>query len=151
MEQTLNALGGLMLKAIPTVLLFVILYFYIKAMLFRPLEKVLAQRDALTDGARRTAQAAFEAAERKQKEYEQKFADARADVYKLQEETRRKWIEDQTAQVAEARKSMEQTIRGAKDQIAAEAATARERLAATSSQLAEEIAATVLSKRERAA
>ncbi len=140
-----------MLKAIPTIFLFVLVYFYLKSMLFRPLEKVLHERDTLTDGARRTAQAAFEAAERKQKEYEQKFAEARADVYRLQEETRRKWLDDQTSQVAEARARMEQTIRSAKDQIASEAAAARTNLEAASSQLAEEIADTILAKRGQAA
>jgi F0F1-type ATP synthase membrane subunit b/b' len=120
-------------------------------MLFRPLEKILQQRDALTDGAKRTAEAAFEAADRKQKEYELKFAEARAEVYKIQEETRRKWLADQATQVAEARNTMEQTVRGAKAQIATDAATARESLAAASSQLAEEIAAAILARRGQAA
>ena len=140
-----------MLKAIPTIFVFVLLYFYIKAMLFRPLEKVLRERDALTEGAKRTAEAAFAAADAKQKEYEQKFTEARAEVYKVQEETRRQWLEEQAAQVADARKKMEQTVRGAKDQIAAEASTARQSLESTSSQLAEEIVAAILASRGRAA
>src|SRR5579862_3718628 len=109
MEQILNALGGLALKAIPTICIFVLLYFYIKAMLFRPLEKVLTERDALTEGAKKAAEAAFAAAERKQKEYEQKFAEAQAEVYRIQEETRRQWLEAQASQIADARKRMEET------------------------------------------
>src|SRR5579885_679388 len=124
MEQTLNALGGLMLKAIPTICLFILVYFYLKAMLFKPLQKVLDEREALTEGAKKTAEASFAAAERKQKEYEAKFAEARAEVYKIQEETRRKWLEEQASQVAEARKHMEASIHAAKAQIAAEAAAA---------------------------
>ena len=140
-----------MLKAIPTICLFVLVYFYIKAMLFRPLEKVLRERDALTEGARRTAEASFAAAERKQKEYEDKFAAARGEVYRLQEETRRKWLDDQAQQLADARRQMETSVRTAKDQIAAEAASARETLVATSAQLAEEIATTILARRGQAA
>ena len=151
MEQILNALGGLALKAIPTICIFVLLYFYLKAMLFKPLEKVLAERDALTEGAKKAAEAAFAAAERKQKEYEQKFAEAQAEVYRIQEETRRQWLEAQASQVAEARKQMEQTVHGAKEQIATEAAVTRDGLAQSSTQLADEIAAMLLARRERTA
>ncbi|HVN27174.1 MAG TPA: ATP synthase F0 subunit B [Candidatus Binataceae bacterium] len=140
-----------MLKAIPTILLFILVYWYLKAMLFRPLEKVLAERDALTEGAKRTAEASFAAAERKQKEYEAKFAEARAEVYKIQEETRRKWLEDQAAQLAETRKRMEESVHAAKAQIQAEAATARQGLEASSAQLAEEIASAILARRSSAA
>ena len=151
MEQTLNALSGLMLKAIPTICLFILVYFYLKAMLFRPLEKVLRERDALTEGARKTAEASFAAAERKQKEFEAKFAEARAEVYKVQEETRRQWLEDQASQLAEARKRMEETIHAAKAQIASEAAAARGGLSASSAELADEIASTILARRSSAA
>jgi F-type H+-transporting ATPase subunit b len=151
MEQTLNALGGLMLKAIPTICLFIVVYWYLKAMLFRPLDQVLKERDALTEGAKRTAEASFAAAERKQKEYEAKFAEARAEVYRIQEETRRKWLDDQAAQLGEARKQMEESVHAAKQQIVAEAASAREGLTASSAQLADEIAATILSRRSSAA
>jgi F-type H+-transporting ATPase subunit b len=151
MEQTLNALSGLMLKAIPTICLFILVYFYLKAMLFKPLQKVLDERESLTEGARKTAEASFAAAERKQKEYEAKFAEARAEVYKLQEETRKKWLDQQATQLAEARKRMEETIHTAKAQIASDAAAARDGLSATSSQLADEIASTILSRKGRAA
>ena len=136
-----------MLKAIPTICLFVLLYFYLKTMLFRPLEKVLNERDVLTEGAKKAAEASFAAADAKQKEYEQKFAEARAEVYRLQEETRRQWLETQAAQLAEARKHMEESVHAAKSQIAAEAAAARDTLAGTSSQLADEIASTILTRR----
>ena len=136
-----------MLKAIPTICLFVFVYFYLKAMLFRPLEKVLHERDVLTEGAKKAAEASFARADAKQKEYEQKFAEARAEVYRLQEEARRKWLDAQAAQVAEARRHMEESVHSAKQQIAAEAAAARDTLATTSSQLADEIASTILARR----
>ena len=81
MEKTLHDLGGLMVHAIPTILLLILLYFYFKAMLFGPLEKVLKQRAELTAGARQAADASLAAAERKQQEYERKFAEARAEAY----------------------------------------------------------------------
>src|SRR5579863_10050257 len=103
MEQTLEALSGILLKAIPTAFIFLLLYFYFKAMLFGPLDKVLKQRQELTEGARKAAENSLAAAERKTQEYEAKFRDARAAVYKDQEETRRQWLEEQASQVAKAR------------------------------------------------
>ena len=147
MEQTLQALGGILVKAIPTVVLVLLLHCYLKAMLFGPLEKILKQREELTEGARKAASASLAEAERKSAEYEAKLRDARAEVYREQEETRRKWLDRQATQVAEARAAMEVSVREAKAQIATEAATARTTLLSTSSALADEIATAVLSRR----
>lgn len=140
-----------MLKAIPTVCLFLLVYFYLKSMLFGPLEKVLKQRDGLTEGARKAAGKSLAGAERKQQEYEKKFNEARTEVYRSQEEMRRGWLDQQTAQLAEARKKAEEAVRSAKEQIAAESARARENLTLPSAALAEEIAQAVLARKARSA
>ena len=44
MEATLHALGGILLRAIPTVILLLILHAYLRAVLFRPIEKMLKQQ-----------------------------------------------------------------------------------------------------------
>ena len=136
-----------MLKAIPTVILLLLLYWYFRAMLFGPLEKVLKQRDELTEGARKSAEASLAAAEQKSREFEKKLNEARAEVYREQEETRRKWLEDQAAQVDATRKASEQAVHAAKQQIEAEAAAARDTLAATTAALADEIATTILGRK----
>lgn len=136
-----------MQKAIPTIIILILVFWYFRAMLFAPLARILKQRDELTAGARRAAEKSLALAEEKQREYERKFADARGDVYKLQEETRRKWLEEQTAQIADARKRSEETVRGAKETIAAEAASARGNLTEVSAGLAQEIVAAILERR----
>ena len=55
MEQTLHALAGILLKSIPTVVLLLFLYFYLKVMLFGPLNRLLKQREELTAGTRHAA------------------------------------------------------------------------------------------------
>lgn len=140
-----------MLKAVPTVCIFLLLYFYLQSMLFKPLARVLKQRETLTAGARQAAEDAIAAAERKQQEYEKRFNEARAEVYRSQEEMRRQWLEQQSAQVAEAQKSAEDAVRKAKDQVAADAAAARDSLTSPSGELAEEIAQAVLARRARSA
>jgi F-type H+-transporting ATPase subunit b len=147
MEQTLQALGGILIKAIPTAFFLVFLHFYFRFMLFGPLRKVLKEREELTTGARQAAEASLAAADQKVLEYEARLREAHAGVYKEQEETRRRWLADQTAQLTEARRQAEGTIQQAKFEIASEAASARTNLIETSAGLADQIASAILARR----
>jgi F-type H+-transporting ATPase subunit b len=147
MQETLQALGGILLKAIPTVILLIILHFYLKAVLFGPLDRVMQKRRELTEGARKIAEDSLAAATRKAEEYEAKLRDARAVVYKQQEEIRKRWLEGQAQQVAEARSRSESTVKAAREALAVDAAAARKSLQDTSAVVADQIVATVLGKR----
>ena len=146
MEQTLHALAGILQKSVPTILLLLLLYFYFKAMLFKPLEKMRGQRDELTKGARKTARQSLDQAERKTQKFEAKLRDARNEVYREQEETRKRWLDDQASQVASARENNAQAVQKAKGQIAAEVATARTSLADQAGALADQITAAILQR-----
>jgi len=147
MQETLQALGGILLKAIPTVILLILLHFYLKAVLFGPLDRVMKERRKLTEGARELAEASLAAATRKADEYEAKLREARAAVYKQQEEIRKRWLEEQAQQVAEARTRSEATVKAAREAIAQDGAEARKSLQDTSAAVADRIVATVLGKR----
>ena len=147
MEQTLEALAGILQKAVPTILLLLLLHFYFKSMLFGPLEKILKQRDALTKGARQSADESLASAERKTAEYEAKLREARGEVYREQEEIRRKWLAEQAEQIEQARERSAAAVRDAKFEIAREAASARTTLLETSGALADQIASGILSRR----
>jgi F-type H+-transporting ATPase subunit b len=147
MEQTLHALAGILLKSIPTVVLLLFLYFYLKAMLFGPLNRVLKQRHELTEGTRQAADRSLQEAERKVQEYEAKMREARAEVYREQEETRRQWLADQTGQIDGARERTGQTVQSAKEQMAIEIAGARQSLTEAAGTLADQIATAVLARR----
>ena len=147
MEQTLQALAGILIKAIPTAIALIFLHFFFRIMLFGPLRKMLKRREELTAGARRAAEASHAEAARKTAEYESQFRDARANVYKDQEEIRRRWLAEHAEQVAAARSSAEATVKQAKFEIASEAASARQNLLETSGALADQIATTVLARR----
>ena len=147
MEQTLHALAGILQKAVLTVGLLLLLHFYLKAMLFGPLEKVLRESDRLTTGARKTAEESLAAAGRKTQDYEARLREARAELYREQEETRRRWMEDQASQIAQARERAGTSVRAAREQIAAEAAAARASLTNSSQALADHIATALLAGR----
>jgi F-type H+-transporting ATPase subunit b len=136
-----------MLKAIPTIIILVFLFWYFRAMLFNPLGRILKQREELTAGARLAAEKSLKLAESKQQDYERQFAEARADVYKFQETTRKQWLDEHAAHVAEAKARSEATVRQAKEQIAAEATTARANLTDSSAVIAQQIADTILDRK----
>lgn len=146
MEETLQALGGILLKAIPTVIFLILLHFYLKAMLFGPLDRVLQKRRELTEGARQTAETSLLAATRKADEYEAKLRDARAAVYKQQEEIRNGWLDDQAKAVADARTRSESAVKAAREALAQDAAEARKSLQDSSAAVADQIVATVLGR-----
>ena len=147
MQETLQALGGILLKAIPTIVLLILLHFYLKAVLLRPLDRVMQKRRELTEGARKTAEDSLAAATRKADEYEAKLRDARAVVYKQQEDIRKRWLDEQAQQVAEARARSEAAVKTAREAIALDAAAARQSLQDTSAAIADQIVATILGKR----
>jgi len=143
----LHDLGGILLKAIPTVVLLGVLYFYLKAMLFGPLDRILIQRRELTEGTRKAADKSFEAAERKTQEFEAKLREARIQVHKEQEEIRRKMLEEQASQLAQIHAKSEARVKDAKDSLASQSAAAREGLAGSTADLADQIVQAVLMRR----
>jgi F-type H+-transporting ATPase subunit b len=147
MDQTFQALLGILLKAIPTAVLLLVLYFYLKVVMFGPLAKIMKERDALTKGARKTAEQSLARADQRAQEFENKIRDARGEVYKENEEIRKKWIAEQSAHIERAKVAAEGLIQNAKTAIAQEAATAKQNLGDQSSALAEQIAAAVLARR----
>ena len=147
MEQTFQALETILVKAIPTAILLLVLYVYFKAMLFGPLARILKQREELTKGARKAAEQSLAKAEAKATEYETKLRDAKGEVYKEQEETRKKWLAEQATHLAQSKANAQASIQTAREGIAQEVAAARQGLAETSASIADQIATTVLARR----
>jgi len=150
MESTLHDLGQLLLKAIPTIFLLVVVHFYLKAMFFRPMADVLAKRRAATEGLRESAEAMRAKAAENIKFIEGQLRQAREAIYQEQEEARKGWINDQTAQVEEARKQAHELIHQSEELLDAEAVAAKSQLAGIADALADEIAQTLLLKRTAA-
>jgi F-type H+-transporting ATPase subunit b len=143
MEATLQALGEIVLKALPTFFLLVFLHFYLKFMFFGPLERVLKARYDASAGAKKAAEQAMARAEAKAKEYEEALRAARTEIYKENDALRAQWRESQMVQLAEARQRAESSLRIARAEIAAEVRTARETLEQESHRIAETIATAI--------
>jgi F-type H+-transporting ATPase subunit b len=144
MEQVLDALGGILLRSIPTVLLVILVHFYLKFMFFRPMSRVLNERYEASEGARKTAEASLAKAEQKAAEYEEAIRNARSELYKEQDEMRRAWRDEQARAVADARQSAEQMVAQARENLARDLEQAKRGIEAESEALANQIVASVL-------
>src|SRR5438552_9268525 len=105
MDAMLHALGGILLRAVPTFLLLIALTYYLKSVFFKPLEKVLHQRYEATEGARKIAEQSLERARAKTAEYEAALGEARNAIYQAQEKARKEMQEREAAAIAQARQA----------------------------------------------
>lgn len=144
MEETLRQLGDLLLGAIPTVVLFLVLFAAYRALVHRPLTRVLEERRSRTEGALEKARADIAAAEARTAEYERALRDARVSIFRAQEARRQKAMQARAAAVAEARSRADEQIRQARTALAQDVAQSKASLQTESERLASEIIASVL-------
>ena len=144
MQDIVHQLGELFLQAVPTVLIILLFYFILRGLFFKPLLKIMAEREARTVGAQKAAVEAQAAASEKSKQYQEALKQARAKVYAEQEAARKKLLDERTALLKEARGAATVQVATAKERIAAEFAVARRDIEATVGQLSTEIARRIL-------
>ena len=144
MEDILRQLGGLLLAAIPTMVIFLILFFAYKLIVHEPLAGVLSERRARTEGAVEKANADIAAAEARTADYEQRLREARIAIFKKQEARRQQLLQARAAAVAEARAAADARVETARVALEQDVERAKISLAAESETLATQIINTVL-------
>jgi len=144
MDETLRQLGGLLLGAIPTVILLTLLYAIYTNVVHKPLRGVLEQRRAKTEGAIEKSRADIAAAEARTAEYEQRLREARAAVFHAQEVRRQAAIEMRAKAVEQARQRAQTQVQAAKKDIEQDREAAKAGLEAEVATLAREIVRRVL-------
>jgi F-type H+-transporting ATPase subunit b len=144
MDETLRQLGELALGAIPTIILFVLIWILYRAIVHSALIRALSERRAKTVGASEKARTDVAAADRKTAEYEQKIREARLAVFRTQEGRREQVLERKAMAIAEARAAADAMIASARAQIQKDTDIAKVRIEAESSNLAKEIIRSIL-------
>jgi F-type H+-transporting ATPase subunit b len=144
MHEIGQQLGGLFLQAVPTVLIVLAFYLVLRALFFKPLLQVMAEREARTAGARKAAEAALTAAAERVQQYQEAVKQARARVYTEQEAARKKLLDERAAQLKDARGRAAAEIASARERVAKELAAARREVEDSIAQLSAEIARRVL-------
>lgn len=141
----LDLLLPLFLGALPTVVIVFFMFFFLRWAFWRPLERVLAERQAATEGARRDAEAILAAANDKLRQYEEALRHARTEIYREQDASRRQGLEERAQTLRQARQEANDLLRQAKLEITGDVEQAKKELEAASQRLADEIARTLLS------
>src|SRR4051794_8936285 len=144
MDAMLQALGGILLRAVPTFFLIILLHFYLKSIFFKPLEKVLQARSEATEGARKLAEERLAQAAAKTEQYEKALYAAKTELHQAQEKGFKGLQDRQAAMIAAARASADGAVKQAKAALAADMEAAKQTLARDSDILADRIAETIL-------
>jgi F-type H+-transporting ATPase subunit b len=144
MDKTLHQLGGILLNGIPTFVLVLLLNVYLRLVFFKPLEKTLADRYNLTEGARKSAAAALAAADARIAEHQAALRAARNEVYDAQEKVNRQLEENQAIALQKAHADAGTLLREARAAVHREVEVARQELAVQSEILADQIAASLM-------
>jgi len=136
MQDILQQLGGLMVGAIPTAMLFIVLVVSYQFLIQAPLTAVLARRRALTEGAMEDARRAIAEAEAKAAEYADRLRSARAEAYKVREQRVKQWNAERDAALDVARKAAGEKVRRARADLDGQADAARKVIQASAADLA---------------
>lgn len=144
MDQTLQQLGELLLGAVPTVVLFTLLYALYTTIVHKPLRRVLMERRSKTEGAIEKSKADIAAADARTSEYEQRLREARAIVFRSQEAKRQAALQARAEAVNEARAKAQAQVQAAKADIERDRLAAEKGLQAEVTALAQEIVRRVL-------
>jgi F0F1-type ATP synthase membrane subunit b/b' len=147
MDKTLHDLGGIVLNSLPTFVLVLILAYFVKRIYLGPLEKVLAERFRLTEGARKAAEESLQSVGASIARYEEDLSRARAEIYREQAEFLKKVQAEQAEMLHAVRVESEQLVSAIKLSLAWESSVARESLAEKSETLAAQIVDAILRPR----
>jgi F-type H+-transporting ATPase subunit b len=140
MPSLVHQIGELFLRAVPVALIVIVFYLVLRSLFFKPILAVMAEREARTLGAQKSADAAQAAAAEKVRQYEEALRQAKAKVYAEQEAERKKLLDERAAALKEARIKASAEVGAAKQRVSADLETAKKDIEATASQLAAEIA-----------
>lgn len=144
MQELGHQLGGLFLEAAPIVLILLVFYGVMRTLFFKPLLKVMEEREARTAGARKAAEAAQANAAERMKQYQEAIKQARAQVYAEHEAARQKLLDERATRLKESRTKAAGEVAAGKEGIAKELAAARRELEKSIGQLSAEIVRRVL-------
>ncbi|MGB7437389.1 MAG: ATP synthase F0 subunit B [Candidatus Acidiferrum sp.] len=139
MPSLVHQIGELFLRAVPVALIVIVFYFVLRSLFFKPILAVMAERQARTQGAQKSAEAAQAAAAEKVRQYEEALRQAKAKIFAEQEAERKKVLDERAATLKGARNRASSEVTKAKERVAGELATAKKDIEVTASELAAEI------------
>lgn len=135
------------LAVIWVIVIVLLLAFVLDRGLFRPLGRVMRERESAIKSAQELAQAASDRAREATAEFERKTHAAQAEIYREMDENRRQANERRGAVIAATRQEVEATVASASARLDAQAAEAQARLEKEADALGEAIVERVLGRK----
>ena len=144
--EILHSIGELFLEAVPTIVVVLLFYFFLRWAFFGPIQKAMAERDARIAGARAEAAAVEAAAKQELDSYNEALRKARAEIYGEQEAARQAALDSRAKLLKSMRARALEDVTAAKRRIAADLESARAEVELQTPALASEIARMILEK-----
>ncbi|MFN7930561.1 MAG: hypothetical protein U0Y68_22090 [Blastocatellia bacterium] len=121
-----------------------LLIFILNATLFRPITRVLEEREKMSGGTSHEAHGLIKDYEKKMLRYEDGIRKARHEAYQYAEAQRREALAERQDVIAQAKAAATAQIEAAKQEIAAQTAAARTQLEKDAQAMAATISASIL-------
>ncbi|HEX8845738.1 MAG TPA: hypothetical protein VF791_13885 [Pyrinomonadaceae bacterium] len=121
-----------------------VMVFVLNATLFKPINRILEEREKRTRGRSGEAHDILRRVEEKMAQYEQTLRQARTEGYRLMEQEREAAITERQAKLSSVREEINYSVTEQKEAINAQVKEARVALSAEAQRLAAEIGAQIL-------
>jgi F0F1-type ATP synthase membrane subunit b/b' len=144
--EIVHQLGKLFLNALPTSIVVLLFYFFMRWAFFGPIQKAMAERAARIEGARAEAAAVEAAAKQELDTYNEALRKARGEIYAEQEAARQVALDGRAKLLKAMRARAQEDVTAAKKKIDAEFAASRAALEAETPELASEIVRVILER-----
>jgi F-type H+-transporting ATPase subunit b len=144
--EILHQLGELFLAAVPTIIVVLLFYAFLRWAFFGPIQKAMAERAARIEGARAEAASVEAAAKQELDTYHEALRKARAEIYAEQEAARQTALDERAKLLKAMRSRSQEDVATAKKRIATDVAAARAEIERQAPALANQIARTILDK-----
>ena len=149
MKQMLDLVAGILVRATPTFVLVILLHWYLKKVLFQPLERVMAERRKRTQGAVEDSESSLAQVRLRFVEYEKALGDARIAIYQEQDASRQRLLQHQAKSVDTAKEAASKRMEEFRADLVSQAQNAKNQLTAEADRLATEIAEAILAGKGR--
>jgi F-type H+-transporting ATPase subunit b len=142
----LHSLGQLFLGSVPTIIIVLLFYLFLRSVFFTPIQKAMAEREARIDGARAEAAAVEAEAKHEMESYHNALRQARAAIFTEQEAARREALENRAKLLKAMRVRAQEDVLAATKRIEAELEAARAQIEREVPTLASEIVRVILQR-----
>ena len=144
----LHQLAILFLDAVPTIVLFLLFYAFMRWAFFLPMQKTMAERAARIEGARAEAAAVEAETKHELDAYHEALRRARSEIYSQQEAARQVELDNRAKLLKATQRRAQEEVDAAKKRIDADFNAARAQVEAETPELAKEIVRTILKSPE---